>query len=292
MIQECLTKLRSIPKRVTTLKKLEIDVEFADLKPGIGYQSDNDQIAIWAAKSEEGFTRLDFGDKKGEKWSGTYNRNGLLHGEITYESPNFTCRAMALNGNICGPGKVMAKNLTWEFVVDSRTDTYIIISKQDDNLVTQDLRYLGSHAGFSTIYRRETGCLIKMTTYLEGREHGLQGTWFKDGQARRTVIKVHGIAHGRFTNFHFNGSPAEQGDLFLGDRTGLWTVWVVSQKDTPTKVLSNTYRPDVSVDWLSRILDDDGKLIELNKTAPPSVLVDEKPSNFLGRSDHSKLTSF
>lgn len=268
MIQAALDRFNQIPSTIPILSKTSGELVRIDkLIPGENYNIQNGLVKAVSVGTSIVLTQE---QTPGVTWTATYTPMGLLHGPVEITDTGFSCRLIALNGGICGRVTIKAESTEYSLNLHGASQTYVAESKSDSKRLSRDRAYYGFHNGHSELYNHETGTLVRLATYYRSRRHGVQGNWFKDGTARRVVCMNMDHAHGMFCQFHLNGDPSECGQTFFGEKTGGWRVWAVGRTSDPHEAV---YTPKLPIDWLSIMLDDKGRLKEINPEKPEIVMI-------------------
>lgn len=115
----------------------------------------------------------------------------------------------ALNNDTAKSNKNYAyKDLTVNFVRDTRVTTFIRDGKPISGTVTREMRN-----GMKNVWNVEKGLAVKQTRY------------YPDGQMERMLELKNGVEHGTFVLFFSDGTKHIEQFYDEGEPTGIWHRW-------------------------------------------------------------------
>lgn len=127
----------------------------------------------------------------------------------------------------------------------------------------------------------QTGTLLKKEVYIDDQIKSLE-QYYDNGRLETTLKYKNGKPHGKFTDYHRNGSKSIEGEYDYGHKTGVWTTYVgekerlysiTTYRDGVPNGKSTLYYPNGQIekegnyhndsyDGIWRYYNDEGKLIK------------------------------
>ncbi len=110
------------------------------------------------------------------------------------------------------------------------------------------------------VRRHENGKVKSKTSYMSGKNHGMETEWYENGQKMWETMWKNGKQHGSYADWQENGQKSWQASRMDGGRHGVRTWW--NENGKKGQEIYHLHKKEYArIEW-----DEEGDVIEANFT--------------------------